>query len=421
MFKSIVIGAFLLFAANNSFARASDFEKYFNVDMQIPLPDLEMYYKKITDTSALYNKGYKSRWDIGNRFKREFSQTIKFYGMSEGRIKAEYEDELLELLRWLPKEYYPYIGPMLHEVPGMPEKILNMPGIKETKNKFPEKIADRFIGIENIEYLSPRLYFLLMPDLWEKKQEDMEEQPKPTQAKKPHINIDMLQLLKAPVKQRQKTAEKKQGQANVMSKKRLSVADGLRTINPTLTSKLTTKDVEAFVTTLDPIMEWGLKDDMKNYAKLIIGEVMLNEWEKDQGTALDQNDLKDIVNPCQRLVLKTRFSGQYEEFAQIVAEQGFSPEEWGYTCDKTIKAFRVAEANLPMAHAIEYHRRGYYNQYIDRLPLKWQQQMYATEAALIKMYTVFKEDIVAVNSYKDKIREKIIKMHGVMLTGPIIY
>ena len=32
------------------------------------------------------------------------------------------------------------------------------------------------------------------------------------------------------------------------------------------------------------------------------------------------------------------------EFAKIVAGEGFNPEEWAYTCDKTIKAYRVQSA-----------------------------------------------------------------------------
>ena len=32
---------------------------------------------------------------MGNRFKKEFSQTIKFYGLSEKRLKNNYEDVLL--------------------------------------------------------------------------------------------------------------------------------------------------------------------------------------------------------------------------------------------------------------------------------------------------------------------------------------
>lgn len=421
MFRSIFVGILLLVTATNSYAKLSDFEKYFRVDMQMVLPDIDAYYKKLTDIKSIYDKGYQSRWRIGNKFKKEFSRIIKYYGMSEGRIKTDYEDDLLEFIRWMPKEYYPYIGPMLHEVPGMPEKILNLPGIKETKNKFPEEIAERYAGMEGIEYLSPGLYFLLMPNLWENKKMDPEERLKPIRAKKPRVNIDIAQLLKTSQKNPVKTAENKQAGSRVLATKRPLLIQNLRTINPNLTSKLTSKDVAAVIETFDPIIEWGMKDDMKNYARLIIGETILNQWEKEQGTALEQNDLKDIVNPCQRLVLKTRFSGQYNEFMQIVAKQGFSPEEWGYTCDKTIKAFRVAEANLPMAHAIENHRRGYYDQYIDKMPPKWQKRMYAIEAALISMYTVFKEDVAVVRPYKDKIRHKMIKMHDVMLTGPIIY
>lgn len=421
MFKSIIVSVCLLLLSINCSAKESDFAKYFRVDMRMELPDLDFYYKKMTDTKNIYDKGYKTRLDIGNKFKKEFSKTIKFYGMSEGRIKANYEDELLELISWIPKEYYPYIGPMLHEVPGMPEKILNLPGIKETKNQFPENIAEKYAGIEDIEYLSPGLYFLLMPDLWQERQPNPEERKKTTKAQRPHVNIDIAQLLKTPANQPLKTAEKKQGKANVNKIKSVSIAQNLRTLNPTLTSKLTAKDVEAVIETLDPIMEWGMKDNMKNYAKLIIGEMILNYWENEQGTALEQNDLKDIVNPCQRLVLKTRFSKQYSEFSRIVAKQGFSLEEWGYTCDKTIKAFRVAEANIQMAQAIENHRRGYYDRYINKLPAKMQKQMYAVEAALINMYTVFKEDVTVVRPYKDKIREKFIKMQDVMLTGPIIY
>lgn len=421
MIKSILISFFMLIAATNCYAKVNDFEKYFKVDMEIALPDLEEYYKRLTDTKLIYDKGYQSRWSIGNKFKKEFSQTIKYYGMSESRIKNEYEDDLLEFIKWIPKDYYPYIGPMLHEVPGMPEKILNLPGIKETKNKFPEKIAERYAGMENIEYLSPEFYFLLMPDLWERKQPEHKEQATPIRAKRPHVNIDIAQLLKTPNKQMLKTAEKKQAKANLLATNKSALGQNLRTINPSLTSGLTAKDVEAVIETFTPIIDWGMKDNMKNYARLIIGEMILNQWEKDQGTALEQNDLKDIVNPCQRLVLKTRFSGQYNEFRQIVATHGFSPEEWGYTCDKTIKAFRVAEANFPMAQAIEYHRRGYYNQYIDKLPPKWQKRMYAVEAALISMYTTLKEDVVTVRPYKDKIRREMVKMHDIMLTGPIIY
>ena len=195
----------------------------------------------------------------------------------------------------------------------------------------------------------------------------------------------------------------------------------IRTLKPSLTSKMTSADVGAFVNTIDEIIEFGMKDDMKNYSKLILGETLLDMWEQEQGTALPQNALKDIVNPCQRLVLKMRFAGLYNEFTSIVIKEGFSPEEWAYTCDRSIKGFRVLEANPSIAHAVSYHRRGYYDKYIKQLPKKWQDEMYATEAAIIKMYAVLKEDIEAVEPHQKEIYKKMLKNRGLILTAPIFY
>lgn len=419
MFRIILLSAALFFTAIKAHANASDFAKYFKVDMQITLPDTDQYRQKMYHNSQ-YDKGYVSRFDMGRQFKREFTRVIKAYGMSEGRIKADYEDDLVELLHWLPKESYPYIGPMLHEVPGMPEKILNMPGIKETKNQFPQDIADRFIGIEGIEYLSPELYFLLMPDIWNPEQTLDPEKPLPIRAKKPRVNVDLPNALKLNVPTPQPTASKQSLTTPKLSPA-VKSSQNLRTLSPSLTSRLTAKDVQAFISTIDDVINWGMQDEMQNYAQLLEGEAVLNYWEKEQQTALAQNDLKDMVNPCQRLVLKTRFSNQYSDFAKVVAKQGFTPEEWAYTCDKTIKSYRVGVANMAQAYAIRFHRRGYYDQYTERLPAKWRDHMYATEEALIRMYTALREDVETVRPYQKELTQKFIKMRGVMLTAPIIY
>lgn len=419
MFRIFLAVICLLFYTVNAKASALDFMKYFKVDMQAEIPEIEAYRKKVSSSHKLYDKGYISRYQMGTMFKKEFSQTIKAYGLSEGRIKSGYEDELLEMLSWLPKDAYPYIGPMLHEVPGMSEKILNLPGIKETKNKFPEKIAEPFVGMEGIEYLSPALYFLLMPKIWEEQEIQDIEQPQPVPVKKPRVKIELPDYLKQKIGIPVKTAEKKQGSA----KRKASAAQqlGLRTVNPNLTSPLTSQDVESFIATIDELEEWAEEDNMQIYMRLISGEQLLNYWENEQHTALMQNDLKDAVNPCQRIVLKTRFAELYEEFAQKVSKQGFTPEEWAYTCDKTIKAFRMTEANMAIAYAVRFHRRGYYRHYIENLPKKWREGMYATEAAIIKMYSALREDVEVVRPYKDEIEKKFIKMQNVFITAPILY
>lgn len=411
----IILG--VVFYTTDVCASPINFDKYFKVDMQMEIPDVEAYVEKLTNTHKLYDRGYTSRYSMGLMFKKEFSRVIKFYGSSEGRIKSDYEDDVLEMINLLPKEMYPYIGPLLHEVPGMSEKILNLPGIKETKNKFPEDIAERYKSIEDIEYLSPALYVLLMPSMWEKRKPT--DAPEKRKVHKPYIDTELPDYLKEKIGIPVKVAEKKQGRAE----KKASQAQrlNLRTINPTLTSPLTGKDVEAFIETIDMIMEWGMDNDYRNYGQLINGEAILDVWEAEQQTALPVNDLKDAVNPCQRLVLKTRFSGQYSEFSRIVAQKGFSAEEWAYTCDKTIKAFRMATANMSIAKGVQAHRRGYFNQYFDKLPTRWKNEMYAMNTAIVKMYTALREDVEAVRPYKDVLTKKFNKIHGIMLTAPIIY
>lgn len=431
MKKLIVLLLALLLNIPNGMAKVSDFDRYFVVDMDMEIPNLKEYIKKFSSLKDVYDKGYNSRYRMGRKFNQEFGRTIRLYGLSEGRIKNDYEDELLEILSWLPKEAYQYIGPMLHQVPGMSEKILNMPGIKETKNKFPEDVAEKFKGVENIEFLSPGLYFLLMPEIWgEKKPEDL-DRPRTVRVKKPRISTELPDFLKEKIREPQKDDEKEPAPASAVKEKSSNSGKGgrqaqahelsLRTLYPTLTSPLTSKDVGAFVATLDDVVEFGLKDQMRNHSKLILGEALLNMWELEQGTALKQNNLKDLVNPCQRLVLKTRFAGIYDEFAAVVIKQGFTPEEWAYTCDKTFKAFRVTEANQAVAYAVRFHRRGYYDQYIKQLPEKWQDEMYAVEAAIIKMYNVFKEDVNTVRPYQKEIGEKMLKNRGMLLTTPIFY
>ena len=160
---------------------------------------------------------------------------------------------------------------------------------------------------------------------------------------------------------------------------------------------------------------------MKNKLAVIQAGFLLNLIEKDGANPLQQSELKEMVNPCQNLVLKTRIGGVYHSFSTIVAKEGFTPEEWAYTCDKTLKAFRVAKANHAIAYAVRFHRRGYYEPYYKMLPQKWQEGMRETEAAIVAMYSVLKEDVMAVKPIEEKIHQKLIENSEMLLTTPIIY
>ncbi len=427
MLKKITLICYFFFYSLSVYARTADFYSYFDI---IPLPDVQeavfgpqaTSFK--TETNSIYNRGYTNRFQMGNSFKTEFSRTIRLYGASEGRIKASYEDDLIALLGLLPEYMYQYVGPVLHETPGMSEKILNLPGIKETKNQFPKDIAKKFKDMPGLESLSPALYFVLMPEFWgeesinsDKKQDTPavrpKKQPKLPDYLKERIGLSPTRKL-IPAKVSDKKSSKTKKASNILS--------DFQTINPSLTSKLTTQDVKVFASTLDPIVTWGTKDESRILFKLIDGEKALETWEDEQGISLgEDNNLKDIVNPCWRLVQKAYFGGIYTEFANIVAPYGYSPEEWAYTCDKTIKAFRITKATRPMAASIRLYRLGYYDSYIKKLPSRWQKSMYATSAAMIKMYTALKEDIDTVRAQKKEIEDKFLHLRNLLLIEPIIY
>lgn len=422
MFKFVITFIFAILFSTNTYAKTSDFYHYFDVDMAIELPDMNTYMHKLDVKNQYYNRGYKTRVLMGNKFKKEFSKTIKSYGLSEGRIKADYEDDLLQLISWLPEKAYQYVGPMLHEVPGMPEKILNLPGIKETKNQFPKDIAEEYKDDEDIEFLSPMLYFILMPEIWDEKDKIVIDAPQPQRAKRKKVMKELPDFLKqkigiAPTNIETSPKELKQSSGSRLT----SIDKQMKTIIPTASSLLTTKDVEAFIATIDDLNNWGKENDMYVLNKFIIADVLLTEWEKEQGVALGQNVLKDAVNPCQRLVVKANFAGMYTDMYRITSKHGYTPEEWAYTCDKTIKAYRVATSNLNKAYAVDFHRKGYYEKYISKLPTKWRNELFAVEAAIVKMHTVFQEDVDAVRDYTKILSQKFMRNDDMILAAPIIY
>ena len=396
-----------------------NFDKYFKVDMNVKLPDLNEYLQKIQKENSPYDKGYRSRLKMGNKFKVEFSRTIKKYGMSEGRIKDDYEDELLYMLSLLPKEMYQYVGPRMHEVTGMSEKILNLPGIKETKNKFPQRVAERMKKIENIEYLSPALYFLLMPEIWDETKPQDDDTVQEIPVKEPKRVTELPDFLKEKVGMKLPKPENKK--TNAGAKRKAQYRPNIRTVLPTLTSPLTTSDAEAFVGSIDDIMTWGYEDDLRVISRLISAETVLDYWEAEQGIALSQNDLKDMVNPCQRLVLKIKFAGLYDEFRFLMSKYGYTPEQWAYVGDKTIKAFRVATASPDVATAVKIYRKGYFDPAYEKFPEEYKDEYYATKTAIIKMYAVFKDDVEAVRPVADVIEQKFNKISGMLLTSVIFY
>ncbi len=410
MKKYILTLLFLLFSFSAK-SEIPDFSKYFEVDLDAPLPDLEKLKEEYIAQSQIYEPRYVVSWDMGPTFDRIWREVITAYGTSEKRIRSAGEEDLTDMIASLPKEFYPYIGPLLHSVPGIPEKILNMPGIKETKNKFPERIAPQLQGIEDLEFLSPYLYILLMPEMWPNNNKPIET-PKKRRAKIPQTpyNPDFYANVFNSVP--------KGGFGGANTRGERPLEDKLRTLKVTKTSPLTTADIVAFTNTLDGVFAFATFD---NKFKVVQASFLLDYYEAKNGTALDMNSLKDIVNPCQRLALKIKWAGLETEFSKNIAKEGFNLKDWALTCDKTIKAYRTILVSDGKLASLRLYRKGVYNAYMQSLAPKWRDRQFATMQGVLKMYETNRNDVIEALKNEHIIQEKLKPFGPLMLTSPLSY
>ena len=384
----------------------------FEIDLDEALPSFYELQEKYANKEDDYNWGYDYHWNIGNVFDRVFKKTIMTYGSSDVRMKKEFEEELETMLKSIPPVYYQYIGPYLHQVPGISEKILNMPGIKETKNKFPTRIAKEVEDMEDLEFLSPYLYFAIMPESWASFYAEQEHQPvrvkiirqKPTQ-----YDNAFFEKIKVLVPEEKYLPNAKGG---------LALESRLRSIEVTKTSPLTSADAKAFTSTLKDVNTFGRKDD--NFLKIISAGFLLDSWEKDNGKGLPLDYLRSIVNPCQRLVQKIKVAGLENQFLSVVSPKGFTVKDWAYTCDKSIKAYRVANVHPAYISTIRDYKEGKYDKYFEKSSAKEIEMQNSLLQGIVAMYQAPMNDVMEVRNEKENLYQEIIKNNKVIIDAPII-
>lgn len=388
------------FSANRVCAGVADFASFFEIDIEKDkLPQMADLYD-VLKKYAVYDKKYESFFDLLGDFDEEFKTTIASYGMQEKRLKGESEDQYIEFLNHMPKKYYQYIGPQLFEVPNMSEKILNLPGIKETKNKFPTRIAEAVKDIENIEHVSTYLYALLMPEAWGEYDEEIEYPQITPYYPKLIYNENLGTILQKLVR-----PEKFQPGYKADTKKTKS---DLRTLHPTKDSLLTSADIKAFLATLDEVDAWANKDENVNmFSKVTI---LWNLYGREDAIGkYVPAGYMDLIHPCARFVQKSKILGKDKELGAIVAKKGFSIEEWGYTCDKTIKAHRVTNVTSYMVRMIREFQQGVYDGEIKSLSNYTQNVRFSLMQGIIQAHKVPMNDVLEYRKNRREFVEKLKK------------
>lgn len=399
---------FCFSAASNVNAAVSDFASFFEIDLENDkLPKMEELYA-IMKKYEVYNKKYDSFYDLLGDFDEEFKATIASYGMQEKRLKGESEDLYIEFLSHIPKKYYQYLGPQLFEIPNMSEKVLNLPGIKETKNKFPTRIAKAVKDIENIEFLPTNLYTLLMPEAWGEYDDEEIEYPKTVPyTPKLNYNKNLGPVLRKLVKPEQFQPGYKEDGKKTKS--------DLRTLHPTKDSLLTSADIKAFISTIDDVDEWSKKqENLDVFSKATILWTLYDR-EHPIGRFVPSG-LIDLVHPCARFVQKAKVLGKDKELAAIVGKKGFTINEWGYTCDKTIKAHRVANVRSGIVQIIREFQRGVFDDGVKSLSDFTQNSRFAIMQGIIQAHKAPMSDVLEYRKNRSEFVEKLQK-HGQKFFG----
>lgn len=389
---------FICFITAPLSAAEIDYDHLFDIDNQEVFPlitELESDYKKET---AIYDWRYNYSWNMPKVFDSDFKNNIFRFGAFEKRLENVDEESLLKDLKHLPREFYPYIGPVLHTVRGLSGKILDLPGIKETKNKFPDRIAAGLSHIPNLQYASPELYLFLMPEVFGENLDSIEfPQPVLRRGKKMRGRIDPRFINKliatTPIKN------------YALNSAPIPAATGVRNYLANPSAPLSGADVKAFIATLDGLQTFRQQDN--NEIELIMADPLINLWDKKNGIDPNVSYLKKAVNPCQSIIRKIKLTGKKNAFQQIIGGQAFGLDDWAQTCDKVIKAYRVVKAPHSYITSIKMMKTGYYEKSLERLgytPNEIQQQKYFLHAAL-QMYKTTRQNIEAVTPYRDELKQ----------------
>ena len=363
----------------------ADFAENYKIDLDEELPPIDELREQFRPASS-FNRKFDYYWNIGPIFDKEFARTIRKYGTRTKRIKWENEDSLLSMIDSMPPEMYEYIGPYMHTVPGIPEKILNMPGIKETKNKFPSRIASRFEDIEDLEMLSPSLYYLLMPEIWPENQDINEIMPpKPLPEPVSRYNPELFDKI-AQVVRPEDFAPGAVTEDSLDSR--------LRTIEPQENSPLTGADIRAFAATIADLKDFG--DNLQNQLMIIEAGHLLDAWDDARGKGVGVPYLKGMVHPCARLVQKVRLAGLKNKFDKIIAPHAFDEKSWALTCDKTIKAYRLLNMGHEAMISIVSYRKNIFQDQIEKYGNEYAPIIAAVMQSTIESFKAPIADMIAV-------------------------
>ncbi len=111
--------------------------------------------------------------------------------------------------------------------------------------------------------------------------------------------------------------------------------------------------------------------------------------------------------------------GMEHEFSEIIAGEGFNMEEWAYTCDKTIKAYRVLRMSTPELMTLLLYKRNVYQNQLNAYPEKIAPSVAVTMQSMVEMYKAPLNDVLEVKKNHQAVKDAFEKIKYRIVFQPI--
>ena len=176
-------------------------------------------------------------------------------------------------------------------------------------------------------------------------------------------------------------------------------------------------DIRAFVRTIPELNK--IQGDVEAMARIYGAGSLLDVWEQDNELGLPVNSMKDLVSPCSRLLQKMRIAGEEAYLRDVVAKEGFTPEEWAYTCDKTIKAYRMTMLSNSTVKSLKAYALGVYDNYIEEMLGDKAELQFLSVQALLRMHEVSRDDLLQAYKNRKLLRDSFHDAKYSIISAPI--
>ncbi len=261
-------------------------------------------------------------------------------------------ETVTEAIYTLPEIYWQYIVPVLYVTPFLPDALLNKPEFLAYKGKKPTIIdpAKQGYADKYLDDMNPILYAYLIPDVMPGEEEYVPKTMKEgiqifskTLPKQYPPKVFLEDLPRSKMVDLAFAAEpsEKYASGEYLNEK----PDTGRSDEITADSDLRGGDIIEFLKSLPKASLVAEKDTQVKHADVNMLKKMIDRlmnFEKYNAIP---------VNPCSDFV-KSLHPELSSGFDLILKDYGFNKEEWGYVCDKTIKAYRLYSINAEKLGAI---------------------------------------------------------------------